>query len=86
MEIVYHKHFQKMYQKLTSKQQDKVDETISLFQQTPHASQLHNHPLKGKQRGRRAISAGGDLRLVFIEHNEYSVVHFLTLGTHNQVY
>jgi mRNA-degrading endonuclease YafQ of YafQ-DinJ toxin-antitoxin module len=34
----------------------------------------------------RAISAGGDLRIIFMEENNYEVIHLIRIGTHNQVY
>ncbi|MEW6236322.1 MAG: hypothetical protein AB1656_13125 [Candidatus Omnitrophota bacterium] len=59
---------------------------LRIFKNNPFDHQLGNHALHGKQKGRRAISAGGDLRLVFIEINNYERVRFLAVGTHNQVY
>jgi len=86
MDIVYHKNFIKSYEKLPPKQQDKIEQAIDLFQQNPHHSQLKNHALHGKEKGKRAIAAGGDLRLVFKEVNDYRKVIFFRVGTHNQVY
>ncbi len=86
MEIIYHKNFDKAFVKLTPKQQMKVDETITIFIQNPFDSQLRNHALHGKETGKRAISAGGDLRLVFEEGNNYQTVMFYRVGTHTQVY
>ncbi len=86
MDIVYHKNFIKLYEKLPSKQQDKIEQAIDLFQEDPHHPQLKNHALHGKERGKRAIAAGGDLRLVFEEENDYQKVIFVRVGTHTQVY
>lgn len=61
-------------------------ESIHLLQIEPYNPSLKNHPLHGEQIGLRAISAGGDLRLVFYEINEYKKVVFLRVGTHEQVY
>ncbi len=86
MKIVYHKDFNKSYLKLSSKQQDKVDKALELFMENPFDPQLKNHPLHGDQKGRRAIAAGGDLRIVFEEINNYKKVIFYCTGSHNQVY
>lgn len=86
MEILFSKNFEKAFSKLTRKQQEKVDEIVTLFRQNPHNPQLRNHALHGKQRNQRAIAAGGDLRLVFIEKANYKIVRFLSAGTHTQVY
>ena len=86
MEITYHKQFIKAFEKLTRKQQMKINETITSFQQNPYYENLNNHALHGKDAGKRAISAGGDLRLIFEEENQYQNVVFYRVGTHNQVY
>ncbi len=86
MEILYSKNFEKAFSKLPRRQQEKVDEIITLFRQNPHNPRLRNHALHGKQKGQRSIEAGGDLRLVFIEKDNYMIVRFLTVGTHSQVY
>jgi len=86
MEIIFHKKFEKSFLQLSPKQQMKVDETVKLFRQNPHHPQLKNHLLHGSQKGNRAISAGGDLQLVFREEFNYQKVIFVRVGTHNQVY
>lgn len=86
MDILYTKKFEKEFLKLPRKQQEKVDETISLFRHNPHNPQLRNHSLHGELLGCRAISAGGDLRLVFEVMGNYERVQFLMAGTHSQVY
>ena len=86
MEIRYHKHFTKAFLKLSPKIRKKVKETIDVFQNNPHHPQLDNHALHGKDQGKQAISAGGDLRIVFEEDGNYEIVTLLRVGTHNQVY
>lgn len=36
--------------------------------------------------GKRAISVMGDMRIIFEEFNDYTLVLMLDVGTHNQVY
>jgi len=86
MKVILHKQFRKNTEKLTSNQKKKVAEVLRLFRQNPHHPQLNNHALHGKDKTKRAISAGGDLRLVFEEENNYEIVMFVRVGTHNQVY
>ena len=86
MTIKYAKSFWKSYIKLSLKRQKKIKEVIALFQIDHNNRVLKNHKLKGGMKGRRAISAGGDLRLIFKEYKNYTVVLFLDVGTHNQVY
>jgi mRNA-degrading endonuclease YafQ of YafQ-DinJ toxin-antitoxin module len=36
--------------------------------------------------GKKAISINSDLRIIFEEFDDYTLVVFLDLGTHNRVY
>lgn len=86
MRINTHKVFDKSFLKLPLKVQEKVKRTIEKFKKDPHEPQLDNHALHGKQKGKRAVSVGGDIRIVFVEENNYETVELLNVGTHNQVY
>lgn len=86
MKINLGKNFIKQYAKLKSKEKDRVDKALLSFKDNPYSKELKNHALKGKMEGRRAISAGGDLRLIFIEEEKYTLILFLEVGSHNQVY
>jgi len=86
MKIVYHKNFIKSYKMLPQNLKSKVQNTILVFSKTPKAKSLRNHVLKGKLKGKRAISVTNDYRIIFEEHDNYVVVIMLDLGTHNQVY
>ncbi len=86
MEIRYHKNFTKNFLKLSDKIQEKVERTIETFQSDPHHPLLHNHALHGKYQGLRAISAGGDMRLIFKVVENYEIVEFLMVGAHTQAY
>lgn len=86
MIIDYSKAFEKHYEKLNIKIQDKIDEAIERFHGNPHDPTLRSHPLKGSMSGKRAFSAGGDLRIIFQEYDDYTLVLMLDVGSHNQVY
>ncbi|MCC7197401.1 type II toxin-antitoxin system mRNA interferase toxin, RelE/StbE family [Candidatus Peregrinibacteria bacterium] len=86
MLIVLKKSFVKQYQKLQKASQSKIDNTLRLFEKNPHDPQLKNHALTGKLTGKRSISAGFDLRIVFELEGNYMIVTMLSVGTHNQVY
>lgn len=86
MQIYFKQKFIKQYQKLKKTDQAKVDFTLKLFEKNPYGSKLRNHPLQGKLIGKRSISAGFDLRIVFEMQQDYLVVIMLGVGTHNQVY
>ena len=86
MKLAYHKTFQKHYLKLREKEQRRVGEAIILFQKNAFAQKLENHALKGDMHGKRAVSPGGDLRIIFREKDKYTEVLFLDVDSHNQVY
>jgi addiction module RelE/StbE family toxin len=86
MEIHFSPRFSKQYRKLTMARQTAVDEAVGRFQNDPFQSSLRNHPLKGKLAGMRSIKAGYDLRLIYEEKGGHVLVHFLAVGTHDEVY
>lgn len=86
MQINYTKKFQKAFLKLDKRSQEKVLNSIQIFQVNPLNQMLRNHSLKGKLLGQRAISVTGDIRIIFEEHKNYTLVLMLDVGTHNQVY
>ncbi|MEI7511151.1 MAG: type II toxin-antitoxin system YafQ family toxin [Candidatus Peregrinibacteria bacterium] len=86
MKITRTKKFEKAYAKLSEKKKKAVDAAISIFYENPQNITLKNHRLHGEKEGLRAISAGGDLRIIFLEKDGYIEVLMLHVGTHNQVY
>ena len=86
MELKFTKSFVKSYKKLSSRDRERVNAALIVFQEEPHHDRLYNHLLKGKLSGIRAISAGFDLRIVFREEDDYTVVYLLKAGTHNQAW
>jgi len=86
MKVKYHKRFEKQFKKLLEKDKQKVLKTIEIFVINPHHNILRNHSLKGALSGKRSISAGSNLRIIFEEINDYTLVIFLDLGRHNRVY
>lgn len=86
MQISFKKTFLRQYRKLQKSYQSKVDEALVLFEKNPVDPKLKNHALTGRLTGKRAISAGFDLRLVFESKGDYMVVTMIAVGSHNQVY
>jgi len=86
MKIKYHKKFEKQFKRLPAKTKNKVIEIVELFLVDPHNKKLLNHKLKGSLRDKRAISLNVDLRIIFEEFDNYTIVIFLDIGTHNRVY
>lgn len=86
MKLVLKQAFIKQYAKLSVQQKQKVDVCLLKFQVDPKAPSLKNHMLKGRLKGKRAISAASNLRIIFLEEQGYVTVYLLAVGTHNQVY
>ena len=87
MKIEYYKNFIKQFEKLQRKEQERVLNTLKLFENNPFAEQLRNHKLRGSLSEFRSISAGGDLRLHYYEKEpNHIVVVFTAIGSHSQLY
>ncbi len=86
MKIVFRRRYLKDYAKLTAHDRGRVDRALARFRFDPHAPELKNHGLQGKLAGKRAISAGYDLRIVFEERDGYAVVLLLKVGGHDKAY
>lgn len=67
MHIIYLPKFDGAFRRLPISGKDAVLEAIKLFKENPHDPSLHNHPLDKPMIGKRSISAGDDLRIIFRE-------------------
>ena len=81
----FSKQFVKQWRVLPPKKRAKVVATIELFQAKPRTRSLRLHELEGELAGIWSISAGGDLRLHF-RYDGDTIVFFLAVGTHSQLY
>jgi addiction module RelE/StbE family toxin len=86
MKIRKHKDFQKDFRKLRKGEKERVFRVLEIFCQNPNHEILNNHLLKGKHLGKRSINAGGDLRIIFQETDDYFEVLFLAIGSHAKLY
>jgi addiction module RelE/StbE family toxin len=86
MQLTFHRHFKKSFDKLPLSLQQKTEETLQLFSENPHHSRLKNHKLQGTLHEKRALWVTGDLRIIFEEFENYTLVLILDVGTHNQIY
>ncbi len=86
MRIDFHKRFKKQYRKLPQNIRTKVDSTLRQFRQDPFQPKLRNHALTGSMKGKRSISVTGDMRIIFEEFDDYTVVIMLRVGNHGRLY
>jgi addiction module RelE/StbE family toxin len=85
MKVDFTKVFDKQFQKLTSKRQEKARVALVLFLKDSTTPSLRHHVLKGEWLGYHSISAGGDLRLHFKMINQNTIL-FVAVGSHSQLY
>ena len=86
MIIRYSKKYKKQYCKFNQSIQEKVERTIEKFIKNPFDKTIYNHPLKGLLKRQRSISVTGDIRIIFEEYENYTLVLMLEVGTHSQLY
>ena len=88
MKIKRHPQFNKHFQARIAGRVNLVArfyERVELFISQPFHPILQNHGLTGKYREYRSISITGDIRVIYREL-ENDTVLFFDIGTHNQVY
>jgi addiction module RelE/StbE family toxin len=86
VKIRFHKQFEKHFQKLPKNIQIKTITGMKKFMKNPFDKTLRNHSLTGRLSGKRAFSITTDLRIIFEEQENYFLVLFFDIGTHNQIY
>jgi addiction module RelE/StbE family toxin len=86
MQIDFSKNFLKKFKQLPIYTKDSIVSTIEFFQESPHHPSLRNHALSGQMAGKRSISVDADMRIIFIEKDDYIEVLMLEVGTHDEVY
>ncbi len=85
MILRFHKHFDKQFSKLKTREKEKARERLSLFLENAFHPSLNNHPLKGKYLDYRSINITGDLRAVYKFLNDQECI-FVTIDTHRHLY
>ncbi len=85
MQIETHKKYDKMWARLNRKQQLQALGALKLFISNKHDTTLRVHQLKGKYYPQYSISAGGDLRIHYLQKGNNKIVLML-IGTHSQLY
>ena len=73
MTILFHRHFDKQYAKLSAGIKRHFEERLSLFVCVPFDPLLGNHALHDRFAGYRSISITGDVRAIYKALNEETV-------------
>jgi len=85
MRIDFHGNFDKRLSKLSRQQKEQFRLRLVEFVEDQYRPTLNNHALKGKFQGYRSINVTGDIRAVFLPHNE-NHAEFVDIGSHSQLY
>jgi addiction module RelE/StbE family toxin len=80
MTLIYTKHYERAYKKLSQAQREQANDAIRLFEKDPMTPALKNHLLKGQLKGIRSIKAGYDLRILYTEEGGHTVIFSLRWG------
>ena len=84
MRFFFNTKFEKQYEKLPQKTQDKFDQQFDLFKKDPRDPSLRIHKLKGKHAPLSSMNITGDCRALFLKKGD--LVTFYAIGTHSQLY
>ncbi|OGH62113.1 MAG: hypothetical protein A2848_01395 [Candidatus Magasanikbacteria bacterium RIFCSPHIGHO2_01_FULL_50_8] len=86
MHIFFHRVYLKRFHRLSPFIKRLTERTIQIFKENPFDPRLHNHVLHGSMNGRRAISVTHEVRIIFEEKDSHTIILFLDIGRHDQVY
>lgn len=84
MKIVFHKHFKKRFKKVPKKIQEQFYNRLDLFMENMSHTVLNVHRLEGSYNECFSINITGDYRAIF--KKDLSVVTFILIGTHSELY
>lgn len=85
MDFLWSHEFQRRYQKLPVKVQEKFKERLTCFIADQVDPVLNNHKLTGQYLLHRSINVTGDYRAVYREV-DVQTIKWVTIGTHSQLY
>ena len=84
MRFFFNNKFEKQYERLPQKTQDKFDRQFDLFKKDPRNPSLRIHKLKGTYKSLISMHITGDCRALFLKKGD--IVTFYAIGTHSQLY
>ncbi|MBI3627629.1 MAG: type II toxin-antitoxin system mRNA interferase toxin, RelE/StbE family [Candidatus Sungbacteria bacterium] len=85
MKVLFHKNFDKNYQKLPVSVRNKFKKRLRLFMADPFNPTLNNHALHGEWRDFRSINVTGDFR-AFYKTLDETTVEFTIIDKHSNLY
>ena len=85
MQVQTHKHYDKMWAKLSRTQQLQVMAALKMLVTNQNKKQLRVHQLKGKYYPQYSLTVAEDLRVHFLKVRKNKIVLML-VGAHDQLY
>ena len=85
MKVLFHKDFEKEYQRASPKIRAQFERRLILFVNEPSLPLLNNHRLRGEFKSLYSINVTGDIRAVYEVVNSEAVL-FVLLDTHSNLY
>ncbi|MHB8903865.1 MAG: type II toxin-antitoxin system RelE/ParE family toxin [Patescibacteria group bacterium] len=86
MQIEYSKKFVKEFKKCPINIKNSFKARLEIFINNECDPILNNHPLIGKLKNYRSINISSDWRAIFQEIEDDSIIYFVAIGTHSQLY
>lgn len=86
MEILFGRKFQKRFKSLDQRVKKSFEKRLKIFTHDPRAPLLNIHPLSGEFSGCYSINVTGDYRAIFELRQDDTVVVFILIGTHHELY
>jgi len=86
MLVKYSKKFIKEFEKCPAGIKNAFKTRLEIFLDNQYHPLLGNHNLKGKLKDRYSINISGDYRAIFREIEPNSIVCFIAIGSHSELY
>ncbi len=85
MKVLFHKDFEKEYQRTSPKIRAQFERRLTLFVDEPSHPLLNNHRLHGEFKNLYSINVTGDIRAIYEVINSGAVL-FVLFDTHSNLY
>lgn len=85
MEVGFHKHFKRQFDKLPKKNQEHFYKKLDIFITNPFNPILNNHQLSGNMKNMRSINVSGDIRAIYEQIGKDKAL-FLMIASHSKLY
>ncbi len=85
MKVIFHKYFDKSYEKCSLAVKKKFKKQLKIFLENPHNPLLENHAIHSKWKDFRSINVTGDYRALYY-YLDNDTAKFFIIDTHSNLY